>query len=351
MYHHRGAYLQALAMLHHLRLDPAAAYLWTLPMFHCHGWSFTWAVTAAGGTHVCLRSTAPGAIWAAIEARSVTHLCAAPTLLISLLNDAGAVARAGVPLRVAAGGAPPTPTLLEELAALGMEATHLYGLTETFGPIAICDWHPEWDRLDFVGRARMMARQGVANVIAQPLAVVDEAGDPVPRDGETMGEVVVRGNDVMLGYLEDEAATAAAFRGGVFHTGDLAVVHPDDYVELRDRAKDVIVSGGENVSSVEVEQVLASHPAVLEVAVVPVPDEHWGERPAACVVLRPGQSAAAAELDAHVRGRLAGFKAPSAYHFRDDLPRTGTGKIRKFVLRQELEERTATGPPKGASIR
>ncbi|MFN8231920.1 MAG: AMP-binding protein [Actinomycetota bacterium] len=346
MYHHRGAYLQTMAMIHHLRLDASSVYLWTLPMFHCHGWSFTWAVTAAGGAHVCLRTTSPDDIWTAIGTCSVTHLCAAPTLLISMLNDEAAVAMKGAPLRVATGGAPPTPTLLEELSGLGMEATHLYGLTETFGPIAICEWHPEWDRLDFFGRARMMSRQGVANVIAQPLEVVDETGAPVPPDGETMGEVTVRGNDVMLGYFRDEAATAEAFRGARFHTGDLAVVHPDDYIELRDRSKDVIVSGGENISSVEVEQALASHPTVLEVAVVPIPDDHWGERPAACVVLRPGRTANETALDAHVRGQLAGFKAPSVYRFRDDLPRTGTGKIRKFVLRQELEDETPLGPPK-----
>jgi fatty-acyl-CoA synthase len=213
--------------------------------------------------------------------------------------------------------------------------THVYGLTETFGPVAVCEWKPEWDELPGERRATLKARQGVGNVIAEPLRVLDAADADVPADGETVGEVAIRGNDVMLGYYEDPEATAAALRGGWFHTGDLGVMHRDGYVELRDRAKDVIVSGGENVSSVEVEAALAAHPAVFEVAVVPAPHPRWGERPVAYVVLRPGCVAAPEELDAHVRERLAGFKAPSAYEFRNELPKTATGKIRKFVLRDE----------------
>jgi fatty-acyl-CoA synthase len=333
MYHHRGAYLQALAMAFHSHLDPSARFLWTLPMFHCHGWCFTWAVTAAGGTHVCLRTTDAAAIWSAIEAEAITHLNAAPTLLLVIAANAPAD-REGAPIKVATGGAPPTPTLLADLGRLGMEVTHLYGLTETFGPVAICEWQPEWDSLDAGRRAVLKARQGVANVIAEPLGVVDDVGAEVPADGETVGEVVIRGNDVMLGYYRDQEATAEAFRGDHFHTGDLAVRHPDGYIELRDRAKDMIVSGGENISSVEVEAALASHPDVYEVAVVPVPHERWGERPVAFVVPRPDSRPDPGELDRHVRSRLAGFKAPDRYEICEELPKTATGKIRKFILRE-----------------
>jgi fatty-acyl-CoA synthase len=343
MYHHRGAYLQALAMAFHSHLDQRTRMLWTLPMFHCNGWCFTWAVTAAGGTHVCLRGTDPAAIWAAIESEAITHLNAAPTLLLAIAAAAPA-RREGEPIRIATGGAPPTPTLLAELAGLGMEVTHLYGLTETYGPVAICEWQPEWDGLPAARQAVLKARQGVGNVIAEPLRVVDAREEDVPADGVTIGEVVVRGNDVMLGYYRDEEATENAFRGGHFHTGDLGVMHPDGYVELRDRAKDLIVSGGENISSVEVEAALASHPDVFEVAVVPVPDERWGERPVAFVVARPGAAPDADTLDAHVRGLLAGFKAPDRYELREELPKTATGKVRKFVLRDE-----ARGPARPAS--
>jgi fatty-acyl-CoA synthase len=309
--------------------------LWTLPMFHCNGWCFTWAVTAAGGTHVCLRVTDPEAIWEAIEADAVTHLNAAPTLLLAI---AAAAPRAyeGRRIRIATGGAPPTPTLLADLEKLGMEVTHLYGLTETFGPVAICEWRPEWNGLAPARRAVLKARQGVGNVIAGQLRVIDDAGSDVPADGETIGEVVVRGNDVMLGYYRDEEATEEAFRGGHFHTGDLGVLHPDGYVELRDRSKDLIVSGGENISSVEVEAALASHPDVYEVAVVPRPDDRWGERPVAFVVPRPGGDPQSSDLDRHVRERLAGFKAPDLYYICDELPKTATGKVRKFVLRDRV---------------
>ncbi len=335
MYHHRGAYLQALAMAFHAELRADSVFLWTLPMFHCNGWCFTWAVTAAGATHLCLRKVDPAAIWGLIERFGVTHLNAAPTVLTALAHHptarADAVRR---PIRVQTGGSPPSPTLLERLAGLRMEVTHLYGLTETFGPVMVCDWHPEWDARPAEERARLKARQGVANVIAQPVRVVDAAGADVPADATTLGEIVLRGNDVMLGYYRDEQATAEALLDGAFRTGDLGVVHPDGYVELRDRAKDVIVSGGENIASVEVEQAIESHPAVLEAAVIAVPDERWGERPAAYVVLGDGEDPGADAIRAHVRERLAGFKVPRDVLFVDELPKTPTGKIRKALLRE-----------------
>ena len=333
MYHHRGAYLQALAMAYHARLDSDSRYLWTLPMFHCNGWCFTWAVTAAGGTHVCLRAVDPVEIWRLLREQAITHYSAAPTVLAMI---AGCPQAQGAPLaadvHVDAGGAPPSPALLERLAALRMNVTHLYGLTETFGPIAINQWHSGWDGRAPGEQARLRARQGVGNVIATPLRVIDEAGSEVAADGQTMGELAARGNDVMLGYYRDAEATAAATAGGWFRTGDLAVMHPDGYVELRDRRKDVIISGGENIASVEIEQVIDSHPAVLESAVVARPDEKWGEVPIAYVTVRDGHSVTAAELDRHVRASLAGFKSPKQFVFAE-LPKTSTGKIQKNVLR------------------
>ena len=338
MYSHRGAYLQALAMAAQTGLSPGSAYLWTLPMFHCNGWCFPWAVTAAGATHVALRKVEPARIWTAVRREGVTHLSAAPTVL-GLLADApeaegGTDAGAG-PVRVQTGGAPPSPALLARMAELGLEVTHLYGLTETYGPAAICDWRPEWDELDAAEQARLKARQGVANLVSQPLRVLGEDGRDVAADGEAVGEVLLRGNNVMLGYYRDEAATAAADHEGWFRTGDVAVMHPDGYVELRDRSKDVIISGGENIASIEVEQALDSHPAVLESAVVAAPDERWGEVVVAFVALRPGREAAEQELIDHVRGRIARFKAPRQVGF-GELPKTGTGKIQKFVLRERL---------------
>jgi fatty-acyl-CoA synthase len=336
MYHHRGAYLQALAMALHTRLRSDSVFLWTLPMFHCNGWCFTWAVTAVGATHLCLPKVDPDEIWRLIEAEGVTHFNAAPTVLGSLAYHSGASARTGdEPIRIATGGAPPSPTLLERLGELGMDVTHLYGLTETFGPIAICEWLPEWDDRPAGERARLKARQGVPNVIAHGLRAVGEDGDDVPADGETMGEILVRGNDVMLGYYRDEKATEEALAAGWFRTGDLGVMHPDGYVELRDRAKDVIISGGENIASVEVEQAIVSHPAVLEAAVIPIPDEKWGERPGAYVTLKEGAEVSAEELAEHVRERLARFKVPQSIRFCDELPKTSTGKIQKYLLRDE----------------
>ncbi|MGH3424025.1 MAG: AMP-binding protein [Nocardioidaceae bacterium] len=333
MYHHRGAYLQALAMAYHTGLGAASRYLWTLPMFHCNGWCFPWAVTAAGATHVCLRAIDVEEIWRLLRGQGITHYSAAPTVLSMI---AGATGAEDGPLEsdvhVDTGGAPPSPALLERLARLRMHVTHLYGLTETFGPLAINEWHPDWDRLEEGEQSRLRARQGVSNVIARPLRVVDETGTDVPADGRCVGEIVARGNDVMLGYYRDEQATRDATVDGWFRTGDLAVMFPDRYVEIRDRRKDLIVSGGENIASVEVEQAIDSHPAVLESAVVGVPDPRWGEVPVAYVTLRPGDRTDAEEITAHVRSRIAGFKVPKQLIF-GELPKTSTGKIQKNVLR------------------
>ncbi len=345
MYHHRGAYLQALAMAYHARLAPGAAYLWTLPMFHCNGWCFTWAVTAAGGTHVCLRRVDPAAIWQRLRQDGITHLCGAPTVLTMIGSD-HAAAEGPLPhtVWVGTGGAPPTPSLLEEMGRLNFAIAHLYGLTETFGPVVACDWQPEWDAEPAAQRARLAARQGNVNILSGALRVRGEDGRDVAADGEALGEVQIRANDVMLGYYRDLEATAAAFTAdGWFRTGDVAVMHPDSYFELRDRAKDVIISGGENITSVEVEQAIASHPAVSEVAVVAAPDEHWGEIPVAYVELRAGRDASEDEIRAHVREHLAGFKVPKRVIFTE-LPKTSTGKIQKTVLR----ERSLTLAPRSA---
>lgn len=332
MYHHRGAYLQALAMAFHLRLEPGSRYLWTLPMFHCDGWCFPWGATAAGVTHVCLRAIDAEEIWRLIREEGVTHYCAAPTVLTMIANTSAADA-APLPDRrvsVATGGGPPSPTLIARMNELGMRVTHLYGLTETYGPAVVNDWHPEWDDLDPEERSRLAARQGVGNVVCQALRVIDETGADVPADEETLGELVVRGNDVMLGYYRDEEATAEVDAGGWFRTGDLGVVHPDGYAEIRDRSKDVIISGGENIASVEVERILDSHPAVVESAVVGEMHEQWGEVPVAYVTVR--SEVDPDELVEHVRNHLARFKAPRRIVF-GDLPKTSTGKIQKNVLR------------------
>lgn len=339
MYHHRGAFLQALAMVAHAGLDVRSRYLWTLPQFHCNGWAFTWAVTAAGGTHVCLRELDPAAVWDELRA-GTTHFCGAPTVLTMIANAENA-APLDTPVRGFTGGAPPTPAILEELGELHVEVTHLYGLTESYGPAVICDWHPGWDDLSATERAELAARQGVGNVLGGEVRVVatDGHGEDVARDGQEMGEILLRGNCLMAGYLDDPEATAeATWEGDWFRTGDLAVVHDDGYVEIRDRAKDVIVSGGENISSVEVERVLARHPAVLEAAVVGVPHDHWGERPRAHVTLREGATATPDELRDHVRDHLAGFKVPDDVVL-GPLPTTSTGKVQKHVLRSRQDER------------
>lgn len=338
VYHHRGAYLQALAMALHTKLEPVSNYLWTLPMFHCQGWCFPWAVTAAGATHVCLRAVEPGRIWQLIRAHQVTHLCGAPTVLTSMLaHDDAPTSELSPRLLACVGGAPPSPALLGRALQAGIDVMHLYGLTETYGPAVICQPQPEWDGLDAPQLAERTARQGVANVIAEPVRVVDDDGNDVQADETTVGQIAMRGNELMLGYHRDPTGTAAASPDGWFRTGDLAVHHPDGYVQLVDRAKDVIISGGENIASVEVENALLEHPGVLETAVVARPDPHWGEVPVAYVSTVPDATVTEAELIAHVRERLAHFKAPKAIVF-DELPKTSTGKIQKHVLRQRAAE-------------
>src|SRR5689334_5867080 len=335
MYHHRGAYLQATAMAYHARLGPGARYLWTLPMFHCNGWCFTWAVTAAGGTHVCLRAIDPAEIWRLLRTEGITHFSAAPTVLTMIAEDdaAGPLDRE---VHVDTGGAPPSATLLARLDKLRLAVTHLYGLTETYGPLAINEWQPEWDDLEPDRQAMLRARQGAPNIIARPLRVLDDHGRDVPSDGETIGEIAVSGNDVMLGYYRDDEATREVTRDGCFLTGDLAVMHPDGYVEIRDRSKDIIISGGENIASVEVEQVLDSHPSVVESAVVGMPHERWGEVPVAFVALRKDDVDADA-LTEYARDRLARYKVPKRFEFCE-LPKTSTGKIQKNVLRDQAHE-------------
>jgi len=334
MYSHRGAYLNALSEVVVARLDAASAFLWTLPLFHCNGWCFPWAVTAVGARHVLLRKVDPPVVWRLVREEGVTHFNGAPTVLIMLINDRSApTERLARPLRIATGGAPPSPTLLAQWAKVGAELTHIYGLTETYGPHTSSEWHPEWDALESEERARLRARQGVANLVAAELRVVDEAMRDVPADGVTMGEVCMRGNNVMQGYFEDPEATATAFRGGWFHSGDAAVMHPDGYVELRDRKKDIIISGGENISTIEVEQAIARHPDVLEVAVIAVPDDTWGEVPKAFVVPKEGRSLTAADVIEHCRRTIAHFKCPRAIEF-GPLPKTSTGKVQKFLLRE-----------------
>jgi fatty-acyl-CoA synthase len=330
---HRGAYLHSLGVIAEAGLTTRSAYLWTLPMFHCNGWAYTWATTAMGAKHVCLEQVEPGAMWRALLDEGVTHLCAAPTVVVTLLG-APEARRCQVPVRLFIGGAPPAPALLERAAELNVDVTHLYGLTETYGPLAVCAWNPAWDALPAAEQARLRARQGVGTVVTQPLRVVDEQMRDVPRDGRTLGEIVMRGNNVMAGYYRDPETTATAFRGGWFHSGDLGVMHPDGYVELRDRLKDIVISGGENIATIEVEQALAAHPAVAEAAVVGAPDAHWGEVAVAFVTVRGDEPLDAEELREFARGRLARFKVPKRIEIVDELPKTGTGKIQKFVLRE-----------------
>jgi len=333
-YTHRGAYLNALGELIHSRHTPASVYLWTLPMFHCNGWCTTWGVTALGGTHVCLRAVRFDEIWRLIRSEGVTHLNAAPTVFIGMVNheDAGPFPQ---PVVATTAGAPPSPTIISEMHKLGAEVVHVYGLTETYGPHTVCELQPAWSELDAAGLANNMARQGVSMVIADPIRVTDKNMNDVARDGETMGEVLMRGNNVMAGYFDDPDATEEAFFGGFFHSGDLGVQHDDGYIQLRDRSKDIIISGGENISTIEVEQTIMSHPAVLEAAVVAVPDDTWGERPKGFAILKAGASATETELIEHVRSRIAKFKAPDSIEFPDALPKTSTGKIQKYVLREK----------------
>jgi fatty-acyl-CoA synthase len=333
---HRNAYLNTVGTLLHLRLGIGDRYLWTLPMFHANGWTFVWTVTAAGGTHICLPKADPATIFRLIREERVTWLCAAPTVLIGLAN-APANLRGDVPpgVHVVTAGAPPAAATIERLEGdLGWEVTQVYGLTETAPFISVCDPLPEHATLSAGERATVKARQGVELITSGELRVVEpETGQEVPHDGTTIGEIVVRGNVVLKGYYRDPQATDKAIRDGWFHSGDAAVVHPDGYAEIRDRLKDVIISGGENISSVEVEGCLLRHPAVQEVAVVGLPHERWGEAPCAFVVLKAGQTATAEELREFARANLAHFKVPQWFNFVDELPKTATGKIQKFVLR------------------
>ena len=341
IYTHRGAYLNSFAQIIHSRHDEHSVYLWTLPMFHCNGWCAPWTVTAIGGTQVCLRDVRGDSIWQQLRQHGVSHLNAAPTVVSTILNASSAEPLTR-PVLITTAGAPPSPTTIAEMERMGFTVVHVYGLTETYGPITFCQFQPHWAELTVEQRAALQARQGVGMVTAGGVRVVDEEMADVPADGQTMGEIVMRGNTVMAGYYLEPESTAEAFRGGWFHSGDLGVMHPDGYIELRDRAKDIVISGGENISTVEVEQALMSHPHVLEAAVVGVPDEKWGERPKAFVVLRPGTSATQQELIAHVKTKIAGDKSPREVVIIVDLPKTSTGKIQKFVLREK--ERAGQGP-------
>jgi fatty-acyl-CoA synthase len=332
---HRNAWTNSVGTLVHLPMTPADRYLWTLPMFHANGWTYTWTVTAVGATHVCLRQVDAASVYARVRDERITMLCAAPTVLIAIASGPE-TERRNLPrgVRVVTAGAPPAAATIERIEGeLGWTMTQVYGLTETAPFISICEPLPEHDALSLTDRARLKSRQGVPLVTSGELRVVDEDMREVPADGTTLGEIVARGNVVMHGYFNDADATEKAFRGGWFHTGDAAVVHPDGYVEIRDRYKDVIISGGENISSIEVEGALLRHPAVLEVAVVGMPHERWGESPHAFVVLRPGEAATAADMREFARGVLAHFKVPTAYTFVEALPKTATGKIQKYVLR------------------
>ncbi len=334
--HHRGAYLNACANALTFGLSPRSVYLWTLPMFHCNGWTYTWAVTLAGGVHVCLRRVEAAPIFAAIAEHGVTHMCGAPVVL-SMLIHSPPVARRRFPqtVNIATGGAAPPSTVIAGMEAMGFAVTHLYGLTETYGPSTVCLWQPGLDEMPIEQKSAFMARQGVNTPMIEEAVVMNPATmTPLPADGMSMGELMMRGNTVMKGYLKNPAATAEAFAGGWFHSGDLAVMHPDGYLEIKDRAKDIIISGGENISSLEVEEVLYKHPHVMEAAVVARPDEKWGETPQAFVTLKPGAPAVSeADIIAWCRDHLAHYKCPRYVTF-GPLPKTSTGKIQKFDLRE-----------------
>jgi fatty-acyl-CoA synthase len=335
VYHHRGAYLNTLGNLLALGLNQRSVYLWTLPMFHCNGWCHTWAVTAAGGLHVCLDRTDPALIFALIERHQVTHLSCAPVVLYMLLNHPGRpLADPARRITVATGGASPTTALIEGMDGLGFDLIHLYGLTESYGPATLCHLDDESALADTGVKAAVLARQGVRHVTANRVRVVDSSGEDVASDSTTLGEILLSGNTLMAGYYRDAEATEQAFIGSWFHTGDLAVRHPGGAIEIRDRAKDLIISGGENISSLEIENVLQRHPAVLLAAVVAAPDPKWGEVPCAFIELKAGHESGPEEFVAFCRQHLAGFKVPKRFVFRE-LPKTATGKIQKFLLRKE----------------
>jgi fatty-acyl-CoA synthase len=339
VYHHRGAFLNALGDIVSFGLGSGTVYLWTLPMFHCNGWCYTWAVTAVAGTHVCLRRVDPALIFPAIAEHGVTHLCGAPIVLNLLVHAPDSVKRRfDRVVEVATGGAAPPSAVIEGMERMGFRVTHLYGLTESYGPTTVCAWQEEWDALPLSERAAKMARQGVAALTLDRQRVVDPATmADVPPDGMTIGELVLRSSTLMKGYLKNPTATGEAFARGWFHTGDLAVMHPDGYVEIKDRSKDIIISGGENISSIEVEEVLYRHPQVMEAAVVARPDEFWGETPCAFVTLKEGAAASEADIIAFCRNNLAHYKAPKRVVF-GPLPKTSTGKIQKYALREQARE-------------
>ena len=344
IYTHRGAYLNALGQAHTQHFSHDTVYLWTLPMFHCSGWCTGWAAMAVSATQVALRAVRGPEMWELIRTEGVTALCGAPAVLTTLVDDENK--RRVSNLRVTTAGAPPSPTIITRCENIGVEVTHVYGLTESYGPFTVCEAQPEWADMTVRRRAVLKARQGVASITNEDVRVIeptesqDEALIDVPADGSTLGEIILTGNGIMAGYFNDEEATAHAFRGGWFHTGDLGVMHPNGYIQLMDRAKDVVVSGGENISTIEVEQAVISYPDVSDCAVIGVPDEKWGERPRAYVVLRPeargaDQSAVEEAVVAHCRAHIAGYKVPRDVRILDELPRTSTGKVRKNELRDE----------------
>jgi fatty-acyl-CoA synthase len=339
VYHHRGAYLNALGNQMTWAMGHRPVYLWTLPMFHCNGWCYPWTITALAGTHVFLRRVDPQKILTLIREHKVSHLCGAPIVLNALVNMPEA-AKAAIehPVQAMVAGAAPPAKVIGAVEEMGIKVTHTYGLTEVYGPVTVCAWHDEWDALSLEERARIKSRQGVRYPTLDGLMVADpQTLQPVPRDGNTLGEIFMRGNTVMKGYLKNPEATAEAFRGGWFHTGDLAVWHADGYIEIKDRLKDIIISGGENISTIEVEDALYKHPAVLEAAVVARPDEKWGETPCAFVALKPGrEDTREADITSWCREHLAGFKVPKTVVF-GELPKTSTGKIQKSVLRDRAK--------------
>ena len=336
VYHHRGAYLLAQGNALTASMKKQAVYLWTLPMFHCNGWCFPWTISAISGTHVCLRDVRAEDIWNAILEHRVSHMCGAPIVMSLVVAGKPASAKLDYDVEFFTAAAPPPEAVLAAMKDAGFNVTHLYGLTETYGPSVVNDWDPEWDLLDNVKQAALKARQGVRYLALEGLDVVDpDSMVPVPRDGATIGEVVMRGNVVMKGYFKNAPSTERAFAGGWFHSGDLGVVHPDGYVQLKDRSKDIIISGGENISSIEVEDVLYKHPAVANVAVVAMPHEKWGETPCAFIEIIDGKGASSDELRDWCRQNLAGFKVPSEFRF-ESIPKTSTGKIQKYALRQRI---------------
>jgi len=332
---HRGAYLQSLGVALEMHLDSESRYLWTLPMFHCNGWCCTWSVTAVGGVHVCLRRADPDTIWNLMHKQRITHFCAAPTVLIAMLNHL-ADKEIDLPrkVRVVTAGAPPSPTLLSQVETVGIEVIHQYGLTETYGPFTFCEWQSQWDGLPAEERARIKARQGVPLISADEVRVVNDSMEDVPADGKSLGEVVMRGNTTMKGYYKQPETTAEAFEGGWFHSGDLGVMHTGGYIELRDRKKDMIISGGEHIYSIELESAIAEHPDVLEVAVIAIPDHKWGEVPKAFVVLKDGADLTEDEIIEFARERVAAYKRPKKVAF-GELPKTSTGKVQKHILREK----------------